>query len=138
MLKSVRVLSGVLAVVLFCHTASYAKPANFAGTWNFALKGMNDTCGLGMKGKTQNLNGVVITQTGSKAQLVIQGVTFNGKVSGKTLKGSGKYNTGGISISGLIKAVLKKKNKISVPSTKLTIKAGGKKCFLVMKGTGSK
>ena len=115
-----------------------AQAASFAGKWNFSLKTTKDACGLGNQGKTQAVNGVVVKQKGSKATLTIQGVKFAAKVSGSSLKGSGSYSTSGLKLSGTIKATLKGRTKMSIPSTKITIKAGSKSCYLLMKGSGVK
>lgn len=128
----------VAALLVQLPASSQAKTANFAGTWNFNMTVTKDGCGLGQKGKKVPLNGIVITQKGKKASLTLQGVKFNARIAGKDLKGSGAYNYSGIKISGTIKGTLKGTKKMSVPSTKLTIKGGGKNCSLFFKGSGSK
>lgn len=134
--RAILVLASI-ALALSPVTAS-AAAANFGGTWNFTMKTTKDGCGMGLKGKSQPINNVVVKQKGSRASLTISGVKFSGKVTGKSMKGSGKYKTSGITISGTINATLKSRTKMSIPSTKIKISSRSASCTLVMKGSGVK
>ncbi len=105
MLRRSSFYSLVVALAIFCFGVN-AEAANFAGTWNFNLVGTKDQCGLGLKGRKVPINGVVITQSGKKATLTLQGITYKARVTGKSMKGSGKYSTGSMTISGTIAATL--------------------------------
>ena len=133
------VLSFSLALLLVClpSYAQAAKPSNFAGTWNFALVGTKDACGLGLVGRKVNLS-TVITQKGNKASLTLQGVKLKATVTGNKIKGSGSYSTSGLKISGTLSATLKGANKMTIPNTTLTIKSGSRSCKIALKGSGTR
>lgn len=115
------------------------RSGGISGSWKVSLKGVSDTCKLGIKGETIPAT-VVISQRGKAIRLTIQGLgkTYKGTASGTSISASGRYSQSGVSMNGTIRATLKSSKKISITSAVLKLKSKSVDCQITLRGSGKR